>query len=93
MDYQTDQGIYNDYFFLAENEAIAHMVENRLAGDGPEVYIKGLAGLPKHIIDDLAFRVGSKYVVRVRDRALVSLKNRPKYSLIQHSPNWRLNKP
>lgn len=78
VDYQTDQGIYNDYFFLAENEAIAQVVESRLAGEGPEVYIKVLAGLPTHIIDDLVFRVGSRYVVRVRDRALVSLKNRPK---------------
>ena len=77
VDYQTDQGIYNDYLFLAENEAIAQVVENRLAGDGPEVYIKVLAGLPTHIIDDLVFRVGSRYVVRVRDQALVSLKNSP----------------
>ena len=77
VDYQTDQGIYNDYFFLAENEAIAQVVENRLAEDEPEVYIKVLAGLPTHIIDDLVFRVGSRYVVRVRDRALVSLKNSP----------------
>ena len=78
VDYQTDQGIYNDYFFLAENKAIAQVVENRLAGEGPEVYIKVLAGLPTHIIDDLVFRVGSRYVVRVRDRTLVSLKNRSK---------------
>ena len=78
VDYQTDQGIYNDYFFLAENEAIAQVVENRLAGDGPEVYIKVLAGLPTHIIDDLFFRVGYKYVVRVRDQNFISLKNRPK---------------
>ena len=78
VDYQTDQGIYNDYLFLAENEAIAQVVENRLAGKGPEVYIKVLAGLPACMIDDLVFRVGSKYVVKVRDRALVSLKNRPK---------------
>ena len=78
VDYQTDQGIYNDYFFLAENEAIAQVVENRLAGDGPEVYIKVLVGLPTHIMDELVFRVGSRYVVRVRDQALVSLKNRPK---------------
>ena len=73
-----DQGIYNDYFFLAENEAIAQVVENRLAGDEPEVYIKVLAGLRTNIIDDLVFRVGCKYVVRVRDWAFVSLKNRPK---------------
>ena len=73
-----DQGIYNDYFFLAENEAIAQVVENRLAGDGPEVYIKVLVGLPTHIMDELVFRVGSRYVVRVRDQALGSLKNRPK---------------
>ena len=72
VDYQTTQGIYNDYFFLAENEAIAQVVENRLAGEGPEVYIKVLAGLPACMIDDLVFRVGSKYVVKVRDRALVS---------------------
>ena len=78
VDYQTDQGIYNNYFFLAENEAIAQVVENRLAGEGPEVYIKVLAGLPACMIDDLVFRVGSKYVVKVRDRALVSLKNSPK---------------
>lgn len=77
VDYQTDQGIYNDYFFLAENEAIAQVVENRLAGDGPEVYIKVLAGLPTFMIDDLVFRVGSRYVVKVRDRAFVSWKNRP----------------
>lgn len=78
VDYQMDQGIYNDYFFLAENEAIAQIVETRSAGDGPEVYIKVLAGLPTHIIDDLVFRVGSRYVVKVRDRAFVSLRNRPK---------------
>ena len=78
VDYQTNQGIHNEHFFLAENKAIAQVVENRLAGKGPEVYIKVLAGLPKCIIDDLVFRVGNKYVVRVRDRALVSLKNRPK---------------
>ena len=78
VDYQTDQGIYNNCFFLAENEAIAQVVENRLAGDEPEVYIKVLAGLPTHIMDELVFRVGSRYVVRVRDRTLVSLKNRPK---------------
>lgn len=78
VDYQTDQGIYNDYFFLAENKAIAQVVENRLAGERPEVYIKVLAGLPTHIIDDLVFRVGYKYVVRVRDRNFISLKNRPK---------------
>ena len=78
VDYQMDQGIYNDYFFLAENEAIAQVVENRLAGDGPEGYIKVLVGLPTHIMDELVFRVGSRYVVRVRDQALVSLKNRPK---------------
>ena len=78
VDYQTDQGIYNDYFFLAENEAIAQVVENRLAGDEPEVYIKVLVGLPTHIMDELVFRVGSRYVVRVRDRNFISLKNRPK---------------
>ena len=78
VDYQTDQGIYNDYFFLAANEAITQIVENRLAGDGPEVYIKVLVGLPTHIMDELVFRVGSRYVGRVRDQALVSLKNRPK---------------
>ena len=31
VDYQTDQGIYNDYFFLAENEAIAQVVESRFS--------------------------------------------------------------
>ena len=78
VDYQTDKGIYNNYFFLAENEAIAQIVESQLAGDGPEVYIKVLVGLPTCMIDDLVFRVGSRYVVRVCDRALVSLKNSPK---------------
>lgn len=69
VDYQTDQGIYNDYFFLTENEAIAQLVKNRSAGEGPEVYIKVLAGVPAHTIDDLVMRVGSRYVVKVRDRS------------------------
>ena len=40
----------------------------------PEIYIKTLKGIPKHVIDDLDFRIDDKYLLQLGDRDIPLLE-------------------
>ena len=40
----------------------------------PEIYIKTLKGIPRHVMDDLDFRIDDKYLLQLGDRDIPPLK-------------------
>jgi len=75
IEYEQDQAIYIDSFFALEDEDTGKVIEQRLdfaenncSYKKPEVYIKTLKGIPKHVMDDLDSRIDDKYLLQLGDR-------------------------
>ena len=81
IEYEKDQAIYTDSFFALEDEDTGKVVKRRLrfarnnySYKKPEIYIKTLKGIPKHVMDDLDLRIDDKYLLQIGDRDIPPLE-------------------
>lgn len=81
IEYEKDQAIYTDSFFALEDEDTGKVAKRRLefarnncSYKKPEIYIKTLKGIPKHVMDDLDLRIDDKYLLQLSDRDIPPLE-------------------